>query len=458
VKNMEQGIYQAMTSSDTTSFALNNKTGNANYKLVEMENGECSIHSNNIIYVDGQMYAEVVTAREASSGMATGRVTAPRDIATGQASGKRMYKPISVINSDLDLNYNNIVRVDGLLYAEVITAREASSGMATGRNAFIYGDLDGDGLEDRVIIKTSASQNGQTLRGIVKTSASQNGQTLRGFYSLPEVNDELIIVQDGDDADHDYYVIRPRDIATGQASGKLSKQQVNNLVNAGKTVYILSPRDAASGQASGKRMQQSSQWSNDPYSEDALRYATDPYVEDVMRMYAVEGSSGQDMDFAVPLLLSADNTTWILNTNYPVQSVVRATKSRSNVQNNRTATKTRSNIQNNRMAGNSTDTLYGNQATVNTSRSNIKSQKMFTTSPDVPAANYATINTTRSNIKHNKMAGDIEVVQIERIRCYDGTCIMNAVVNIDGTDYDAVISGVLKTRHDTAKNSIGNIR
>jgi opacity protein-like surface antigen len=498
VKNIEDGIYQAMTVSDTTSFAVNNKTANANYKLVEMENGECGIHSNNMIYVDGQMYAEVITAREASSGMATGRITVPRDIATGQASGKRMHKPVSVINTDFDLNYNNIVKADGLLYAEVRTAREASSGMATGRRTFISGDLDGDGLEDRVTIKTSASQNSQTLRG---------------FYSTPEVNDELIIVQDGDDADDDYYVVHPRDIATGQSSGKISKQDLNNLINEGRNVYILSPRDIATGQASGKRTYgprdiatgqasgkrtQSSYWSNDPYVEDASRYATDPYVEDAMRMYTVEGSSGQQMDFAVPLLLSADNTTWAINTSYPVQSAARTksrsniqnnrtatktrsniqnnrmadnssdtlqlqsevqrTKSRSNIQNNRTATKTRSNIQNNRTADNSSDTLHQNKATVNTSRSNIKSQKMSSSSPDLPDANYATINTTRSNIKHNKMAGGIDIVRIDRIRCSDGTCAMNAIVDIDGVQYSAIISGVLKTKHDTVKNSIGNIR
>jgi opacity protein-like surface antigen len=519
VRNIEDGIYQAMTNSDTTSFAVNNKTANANYKLVEIENGECGIHSNNIIYVDGQMYAEVITAREASSGMASGRITAPRDIATGQASGKRMHKPISVIRADFDLNYNNIIKVDGLLYAEVRTARETGSGMATGRRTFISGDLDGDGLEDRVIIKTSASQNGQTLRKfadrvITRPNSSQSGQTLRGFYSIPEVNDELIIVQDGNDDDCDYYVVHPRDIATGQSSGKISRQDLNSLINEGENVYILSPRDAATGQASGKRTYQprdiatgqasgkgtqSSYWSNDPYAEDATRYATDPYVEDAMSIYTVEASSGQQMDFAVPLFLSADNTTWTINTSYPVQSVTRATKtrsniqnnrtttksrsnignnrmtgnssdtlqlqsevqrtkSRSNIQNNRTATKTRSNIQNNRTADNSSDTLQQNKATVITKRSNIKSQKMSSGSPGLPDANYASINTTRSNIKHNKMAGGIDIVRIDRIHCSDGTCSMNAIVDIDGVQYSAVVSGVLKTKHDTVKNSIGNIR
>jgi len=53
---------------------------------------------------------------------------------------------------------------------------------------------------------------------------------------------------------------------------------------------------------------------------------------------------------------------------------------------------------------------------------------------------------------------DPVVKQINRLRCADGTCSVEATVEWDGAEYEAVISGVLKTKHDTVKNSIGNIR
>lgn len=470
VKNIEEGVYQAVTNADTTFFSLNNKTENADYRLVSDEAGACGMMSNHIIMADGKMYAEVMTSREAGSGMATGRI-APRDLATGQSSGKRTHKPITVINTEFDLNYNNIVKADGVLYAEVKTAREAGSGMATGKRSLVYGDLDGDGLDDKMI---------------AKTNTIDNGRLIGGFYSPPQVGDELILVEDSDDDELVYYVVQPRDVASGQASGKISRQEIDELIEEGAMVYVYSPRDAASGQATGKRSYQPRdaasgqatgkrsyqprdvatgqstgkrsyqprdvatgqssgkrthhpmRWDSDPYPEDAMRWARDPYAEDAL--YTIEGSRGKEMDLVVPLILYGENITLPANAN-PVQSVVRATKSRSNVQNNRKATKTRSNIQNNRMTG-SSETQEENKATINTTRSNIKSQKINNGSPDIADVD----------------AGNVEIVSIDRIHCTNGTCRIMTIVSIDGVQYDAVISGVLKSKHDTLKNSIGNIR
>ncbi|MEP6725671.1 MAG: hypothetical protein ABJC98_07650, partial [Bacteroidota bacterium] len=54
--------------------------------------------------------------------------------------------------------------------------------------------------------------------------------------------------------------------------------------------------------------------------------------------------------------------------------------------------------------------------------------------------------------------GGAVVESISRLRCMDGTCAVEAIVKVDGAKYEAVISGVLKTRHDTVKNSINNVR
>ncbi|MBZ5682589.1 MAG: hypothetical protein LAO24_21055 [Acidobacteriia bacterium] len=102
-------------------------------------------------------------------------VTSPRDAASGQASGKRMHKPLPVTQEDA-------------------TAREASTGKATGRTAAVgkpalarvaAGDVNGDGKAD-VAAKNSGHASEQM------TSASSTNSDVRS----------------------------PRDVATGQASGK----------------------------------------------------------------------------------------------------------------------------------------------------------------------------------------------------------------------------------------------
>ena len=281
-----------------------------------------------------------------------------------------------------------------------------------------------------------------------------------------------------------YYAVQPRDVASGQASGKISRQQIDELIDEGANVYVYTARDAASGQATGKRSHQprdaasgqatgkrsyqprdvaSGQssgkrnyqprdaatgqasgkrthhpllWSNDPYVEDAQSRTIDPYSEDAV--FFIGGSAGKDVNFVIPLNLYAENISLPSNTNTPVQSV-KATKSRSNIQNNRTATKTRSNIQNNRVGNSSPGTPEQPKSSINTSRSNIKNQRL------ADSGDLAN-------------AGNIEVISMSRIRCADGAGKINAIVYIEGIPYDAVISGVLKTKHDTAKNSIGNIR
>jgi hypothetical protein len=91
--------------------------------------------------------AEVSAPRDAASGQATGKrqhqpgsptcvegetctgaeVSAPRDAASGQATGKRTHKPIRMQTTDAD--------GDGAAEAEVQTSRDAGSGMATGKRS-----------------------------------------------------------------------------------------------------------------------------------------------------------------------------------------------------------------------------------------------------------------------------------------------------------------------------------
>ena len=61
-----------------------------------------------------------------------------------------------------------------------------------------------------------------------------------------------------------------------------------------------------------------------------------------------------------------------------------------------------------------------------------------------PSTEKATINTTRSNIKH-----------VSRISCSDGSCSMDAIVEIDGQLYNAIITGKF---HDKSMASIRNLK
>jgi len=70
------------------------------------------------------MAAAQSNARQDNSSQANG--ISPRDVATGQASGKRMHKPVTINESVEGLQKQNIIHRD-------LSARETGSGMATGR-------------------------------------------------------------------------------------------------------------------------------------------------------------------------------------------------------------------------------------------------------------------------------------------------------------------------------------
>ena len=119
------------------------------------------------------------------------------------------------------------------------------------------------------------------------------------------------------------------------------------------------------------------------------------------------------------------------------------------------------------------------KATINTTRSNIKSMiatldELDQKLNDDHTNNKATINTTRSNIRgHQKMLSDLDQT-LDQLEAIDKTKAMELLqqksstievqfaalqktLNIMGSQYNT-ISNVLKTKHDTVKNSINNIR
>lgn len=77
-------------------------------------------------------------ARQDNSAQATG-VVSPRDVATGQSSGERMHKPVTIHESTDALQQRNVVHRD-------LAARETGSGMATGRAGVQTGRETGSGM------------------------------------------------------------------------------------------------------------------------------------------------------------------------------------------------------------------------------------------------------------------------------------------------------------------------
>jgi len=137
----------------------------------------------------------VNTARETSTGMATGRtsVQSPRDAATGQASGKMQATDSNTEPSAYEQS--------------VTTAREASSGMATGKtaqaptgthhDAVIHGDLaardDASGqATGQAEVRESPSKASLGKTSAMDDWSTQNKNSMSGAQSNPMYKDNTM--------------------------------------------------------------------------------------------------------------------------------------------------------------------------------------------------------------------------------------------------------------------------
>lgn len=118
--------------------------------------------------------------KQAAPSPAPAATASPRDSASGQATGKRMHKPITVYKE---------VGVDE-------TAREASTGKATG--------------------KTSAHDDWQTS----SAKSTSQGRVAAGDVNGDGKADAAAAPKSGQNAAASSDVKSPRDSASGQASGK----------------------------------------------------------------------------------------------------------------------------------------------------------------------------------------------------------------------------------------------
>ena len=541
--NIAPGNYTADGGGATMNVAVTDKD-ESGFRTLDIIGGSCSnTKENYVINSDDKTYVEVIAAREASSGMATGKKhignvkyndisVVSRDAATGMATGKRMHKPYRVADTEFEINQNNIVTSDGKLYAEVLTAREASSGMATGRRGVIVtGDVDGDGLDDYTV---SAPRDAAT--------GMASGRRMHKPYVITK---ELTVTENE--------IASPRDAASGMATGKrMHKPYVISISPDEDTYEILSPRDAASGQASGKRMHKpfviTKELNVDDNGDEVLTYKIITGKDNDNGMYAerdaatgmatgrrtmtssfdndtqsasandgeaiannplyqgqastgsnplyqqsgsqgvnplfeskgdlrVVGSNGKAHDIFIPsnIIVAPGNQPPAEYTSYDIapikwmapESLGAGTAGKSinekGVKRSEAAKKgitekgikmAADNMEANAERKGWDGTVKGGSKNINTSEDNLGS-----------GAAAKSIN--EKGIKRSEVIvrgwdpttkGRAVVKQISRVRCADGTCSVEATVELDGAEYEAVISGVLKTKHDTVKNSINNVR
>jgi len=571
--NIAPGKYAAEAGKLFTTLTVNGSNGNA-VRTLDLMGGSCgNTKENYIISTGDKTYVEVISAREAGSGMATGKhignvkyedikALAPRDAASGQATGRRMHKPYRVADTDFDISPDNIVSNDGKFYAEVLSSREAGSGMATGRRSTIVtGDVDGDGLDDNAVVAPRDAASGLATgrrmhkpylmtkeldangyEVVAPRDAASGLATGRRMHKpmvitkeLDLINEEtvtqreagsgmatgkrmhkpfIVMIDDEEDADA---IVSPRDAASGQSTGRRQYQPVIIRIYPDEDSYeIVAPRDAASGMATGKRMHKpfviTKELNITEEGDEMVAYrivhrdiaARNTELE---IMAITENGIPRNKEQKKDIITGKDNDTGMFDTGDEEENVVsNPLYEQSGAQGVNPLFESKSDL---RLAGSNgkehaifipstiiiqpaggtagitSFTSYGvgpikwmaPESLPNRTAGksiNEKGIKRIANGNQEDAARKGwdgtvkggsrNINTSEDNLETARkgwdgvVKGGAIVQRIDRVRCADGSCAVEVLVEMDGIVYEAVITGVLKTKHDTVKNSINNVR
>ncbi|MEO6315851.1 MAG: carboxypeptidase-like regulatory domain-containing protein, partial [Chitinophagaceae bacterium] len=220
--NIAPGNYSAEAGTDKMDVTVQGNN-EPMYRTLDITGGSCGSTKENFIITEGdKTYVEVTGAREAGSGMATGK----RDAVSGLPTGKRMHKPYRVADTDFEIDANKIIAIDGKFYAQIVSSRDAGSGLASGRRSTLFtGDIDGDGINDNT---TSGNTAGRQYSPLMIRKAWEGN------------NVEKLV---------------PPDAASGQPTAKRQYQPLIIRINQEEDTYeVVSPRDADRGLATGRRM------------------------------------------------------------------------------------------------------------------------------------------------------------------------------------------------------------
>ena len=170
----------------------------------------------------------------------THEVKSPRDLAWGQASGRKL---------------NQKAESDGVIHRD-LAAREAATGQASGRTAVVdgsgpklqvvSGDVDGDGSAEQKNRPQYDVKN-MTKARVAAGDVNGDGESkIKATYDVKSQNKARVAAGDvngdgvnaseqaGADAAAKHEVKSPRDVATGQASGKRQHAPVKSQSDAGQ--------------------------------------------------------------------------------------------------------------------------------------------------------------------------------------------------------------------------------
>ncbi len=336
-----------------------------------------------------------------------------RDMATGQSTGKRQHKPYV---KTTELGSSGLATGKRTHKPVRMQTNDAgASGLATGKRQhkpYFVGDLDGDGQGDWLI--ASLNHEIKSPRDVATGQSSGKRSKVESFTIKQSILLEADLDGDGE-MEAMYEVKSPKDVASGQSSGKRMASKEDVYVWKISRVGDLDEDGLEDGFIFSKQNSADANNLSKSFTSLQTRVSIGDLNED--GYYESEVSGLKQKDSASKLVEKA--TSGVKQT---MQTQVLMTNQDNNNDD-------------------------PNLKTVNTTRDNIKRQYVGGAGDDEIGNSQKIVNTSRSNIKNQR-----------NIQCSNGKCTFECEIELDGIIYVATITSRIKTRHDTVKNSIGNIR
>jgi hypothetical protein len=404
-------------------------------EVLSFDDGRVTVTIYNKTWDEGASQSEV---REAQSGLAT---------------GKRQYVAITVGDLDGDGRADYMLRSGSFGSG---TQRDITNDPNLTWGSYVAaGDVNGDGFDDYILKSGGGGKYKYTSGGIMHEDSwdQQKREASSGLATGKRQHKPMAIGDLDNDGLTDYAIISfnheiksPRDVSSGQSSGRRNKVESFTIKQSilleadldgdGEMEMVSdvkAPRDIATGQASGKRMK----------AKEKVNVWHIKFAEDFDDDGLFEG-----------FLMSKDNDVMKVSANQVKVILASGDLDGDGVAEFNHEVKSPRDIATGQASGKRMNTNQDPSKTVEKATSGIK-QTMQTQVLVVNDSNdntgddptNKTVNTTRANIKRQ-----------QAVKCADGSCAFDCVIELDGKTYNAKIVSVLKTRHDTVKNSIGNIR
>ncbi|MEO5942125.1 MAG: hypothetical protein ABIP30_06075 [Ferruginibacter sp.] len=287
INNIQPGAYAVTVNKDTLVVNIKESPSEKNngFRILEIPINECT-NANNVIYANNKMLVEVINTNEGSNNVAarkknlatvkyselnvqsSGQISAiTGEAIAGIVVASTIHNPLSVTNKDFTADFSTIYTLDNKMYAEVTTAREAASGMATGRSVLVTGDLDGDGFNENEIVSprdpASGLPTGKRMHKpfVITKELDFNENEIvsprdpaSGLPTGKRMHKPFVITKELDFNENE--IVSPRDPTSGLPTGKRMHKPfvITKELDFNDEATIVSPRDAASGLPTGKRM------------------------------------------------------------------------------------------------------------------------------------------------------------------------------------------------------------